>query len=143
MRELDSKYEDIIHMPYHVSSTRPRMSMIDRAAQFSAFQALSGYSAAVKETARLTDEKIELTEEEKVILNEKLQQILTATGSDLSATFTYFKPDPRKAGGKYENISGTVKRIDEFERCVILIDGHKIPIDDIYEINIEYLVLTI
>ena len=65
MRELDSKYEDIIHMPYHVSSTRPRMSMIDRAAQFSAFQALSGYSAAVKETARLTDEKIELTEEEK------------------------------------------------------------------------------
>jgi len=137
MKHLDSKYDDIINLPHHVSSSRPQMSMIDRAAQFSPFAALTGYDAAVKETARLTDKKIELDEEEKVILNTKLQEILLSCSDNRFATFTYFKPDSYKSGGSYVSTSGIVKRIDELERCVILKEGTNIPIEDIYEIDAE------
>lgn len=131
----DNKYDDIINMPHHVSSKRQRMSMIDRAAQFSPFAALTGYDAAVKETARLTDKRIELDEYEKAALDEKLRIALEYPKEEI--TITYFKPDARKDGGAYINSTGKLKKIDDYERVVVLVNGLKIPIEDIMEITGE------
>ena len=133
--DLSHRYDDIIHLPHHVSPTRPRMSVADRAAQFSPFAALTGYDAAVKETARLTDEQIELDENSKTILNEKLQMILERLGEQIEVQITYFRPDSRKSGGAYVTATGVVKKIDTYERSVIMADGTKILIDRIYEID--------
>lgn len=135
-RVFNDHYEDIIKLPHHISPTRNKMSMIDRAAQFSPFAALTGHNAAVKETARLTEEKIELDENEKTILNEKLQIIAEKVKEQPEVTITYFLPDEKKTGGKYVDITGNVKKIDEFEHCVRLVDGTKISIEEIYEIVI-------
>ena len=135
-RVFNDHYEDIIELPHHVSPARNKMSMIDRAAQFSPFAALTGHDAAVKETARLTEEKIELDENEKTILNEKLQIIAEKKNEQPKVTIAYFQPDERKSGGKYIEVTGNVKKIDEFERCVRMVDGTKISIDEIYEIMI-------
>ncbi len=135
MNDYDHKYDDIINLPHHVSTKRPRMSMIDRAAQFSPFAALTGYDAAVKETARLTDQKRDLDDYEKVALDEKLR--IAQEYSDTDITITYFKPDDRKSGGSYITATGKVKKIDNYERCVVLLDGLRIPIDDIMEIESE------
>lgn len=129
----DHKYEDIINMPHHVSSKRQPMSMIDRAAQFSPFAALTGYDAAVKETARLTDKRIELDEYEKAALDAKLRITLENRGEEI--IITYFKPDTKKDGGAYISITGKIKKIDEYKREVILVDGLKISIEDIMEIK--------
>ena len=98
---MSGQYEDIINLPHHVSATRPQMSMLDRAAQFSPFAALTGYDAAIKETGRLTDEKIEMDEEALNILNMKFQILVDSLDDEPEVTFTYFKPDERKAGGAY------------------------------------------
>ena len=132
MRE---NYEDIINLPYHVSATKPQMSMIDRAAQFSPFAALTGYDAAIKETGRLTDEKIEMDEEALNILNMKFQVLVDSMDDEPEVTFTYFKPDERKAGGAYLEVTGTVKKVDDFERLIVMHNGTKMPMDDI--LNIE------
>ena len=132
MRE---NYEDIINLPYHVSATKPQMSMIDRAAQFSPFAALTGYDAAIKETGRLTDEKIEMDEEALNILNMKFQVLVDSMDDEPEVTFTYFKPDERKAGGAYLEVTGTVKKVDDFERRIVMQNGTKMPMDDI--LNIE------
>ena len=95
------KYDDIINLPHPVSKTHPRMSLHDRAAQFSAFAALTGHDAAIKETARLTDERWEIAEDTKEQLNETLQQIAENIDKDITVTFTYFVPDLRKSGGAY------------------------------------------
>ena len=92
-------YDDIIDLPHHVSSTRPRMPMIDRAAQFQPFRALTGYEDAVRETARLTDRRIELTEEEKARLDAALQRLMDSISSRPQVSVTWFQPDKRKAGG--------------------------------------------
>lgn len=128
-------YEDIINLPHHVSKTRPQMSMIDRAAQFSPFAALTGYDAAIKETGRLTDEKIEMDEEALNILNMKFQLLVDRLADELEITFTYFKPDERKAGGAYIDVTGKVKKVDDFERLIVMQNGTKMPMDDI--LNIE------
>ena len=128
-------YEDIINLPHHVSKTRPQMSMIDRAAQFSPFAALTGYDAAIKETGRLTDEKIEMDEEALNILNMKFQLLVDSLADEPEITFTYFKPDERKAGGAYIDVTGKVKKVDDFERLIVMQNGTKMPIDDI--LNIE------
>ncbi|HOO05725.1 MAG TPA: hypothetical protein PLH83_04435, partial [Ruminococcus sp.] len=94
-------YEDIINLPHHVSTKRPQMSMLDRAAQFSPFAALTGYDAAIKETGRLTDEKIEMDEESLNMLNMKFQLLVEALDDEHEVSFTYFKPDETKAGGAY------------------------------------------
>ena len=86
-------YEDIINLPHHVSATRPQMSMMDRAAQFSPFAALTGYDAAIKETARLTEQKIELDDYEKEEINDKIQLIAEHLGEDFEVVITYFQPD--------------------------------------------------
>ncbi|MBQ8812931.1 MAG: hypothetical protein IJZ85_00315 [Lachnospiraceae bacterium] len=133
------KYEDIINLPHHISKTRPQMSMIDRAAQFSPFAALTGYDAAVKETARLTDERIELDESRMAMLDERLQMIRERIMSDEQpeVTITYFQPDERKVGGVYVSVSGCVKRIDEYARAVVMKDGSQVSIDDIYDMEMR------
>ena len=124
-------YDDIIDLPHPTSERHPRMPMANRAAQFSPFAALTGYDDAVKETARLTDGKIDLTEEEKSILDAKLQRLTPGE----SAAITYFQPDAKKQGGSYVTASGEVKRIDSAACEIVLMDGRRIPIDNILEVG--------
>lgn len=128
-------YEDIINLPHHVSATRPQMPMSDRAAQFSPFAALTGYDAAIKETGRLTDAKIELDDEELNNLNMKFQLLVEHLEDEPEVAITYFKADERKAGGAYLEASGIVKKLDDFERVITMQDGTKIPMDDILNID--------
>lgn len=128
------RYDDIIHLPHHQSGTHPHMSLQDRAAQFSPFAALTGYEEAVQETARLTEQKLELSEDAKAALSAKLALLQEHMGEQPKITVTYFVPDGKKAGGAYVTETGAVKRIDEFTRTVILKDHRSIPIDDIAEI---------
>lgn len=130
-------YEDIINLPHHVSTKRPQMSMLDRAAQFSPFAALTGYDAAIKETGRLTDEKIETDEASLNMLNMKFQLLVEALGDEHEVSFTYFKPDETKAGGAYVTATGIVKKVDDYERLITMVDGAKIPMDDVYSIESE------
>lgn len=129
---MSGKYDDIINLPHPTSAKHPRMPIEDRAAQFSPFQALSGYGEAIQETARITGEKAELTEEEKAILDEKLR-LLADTGGE--ALFTYFLADDRKSGGAYVTAVGVLKKIDPLEGRIVLADGVQIPIEDILEVE--------
>ena len=133
------KYEDIIHLPHHVSSKRPQMPMIDRAAQFSPFAALTGYDDAISETGRLTDKKIDLSEEEKEVLDRKQQFLLEKLDKRPALTVIYFVPDAKKSGGAYVTKSGNLKKIDATERWMQLTDGTKIPLDDVADIESELL----
>ena len=128
-------YEDIINLPHHVSKTRPQMSMLDRAAQFSPFAALTGYDAAIKETGRLTDEKIELDEDTKAALDMKQAYLIEMIDEQPEITIIYILPDARKVGGAYVTVTGNLKRFDEYERLLILTNGKKIPMDDIADIE--------
>lgn len=126
---MSGPYDDIIDLPHPTSERHPRMPMANRAAQFSPFAALTGYGDAVRETARLTDRRVELTESEKSVLDAKLQQL--APGA--SAEITCFQPDGKKEGGTYLTVTGVVKRIDAGE--IVLTDTRKIPIEDIVEVQ--------
>ena len=128
-------YDDIINLPHHVSTTRPHMTAIDRAAQFSPFAALTGYDAAIKESARLTDERVKLDEYMKGALSDKLQIIADRIKEYPEIAITYFQPDPKKNGGAYVTAISTVKKIDEYERVVVMTDGTAIPIDEIISID--------
>ena len=134
---MSNQYDDIINLPHHVSATRPQMSMLNRAAQFSPFAALTGYDAAIKETGRLTDEKIIMDEEALNMLNMKFQILIDNLFDEPEVTITYFKPDERKSGGAYIELIGIVKKFDEFERQIMMQDGTKIPMDDILNIESE------
>ena len=134
---MNGKYDEIMGLPHHVSKTRPQMPMSDRAAQFAPFAALTGYDAAIKETGRLTDERIELDVEALSALDMKYQLLMEALDEAPEVTITYFQPDERKAGGKYVSAVGTVKKIDDFERLITMQDGTKIPMDDILSIDGE------
>ncbi len=134
---MSGKYDDIIDLPHHQSSTRPHMSGIDRAAQFSPFAALVGYDGAIKETARLTGQRIELDADAIEILDEKLRYLQEHIGERPEASITYFVPDSRKQGGAYTTISGPVKKVDDIERVVVMEGRMTIPIDGIIEICIS------
>ena len=134
MTESEQKYADIIGLPHHTSRTRPRMSVSARAAQFAPFAALTGYGAAVDETARLTDDRIVLDENAKAMLDGKLQIIAEHIAEHPEITVTYFESDKKKSGGTYVSVTGQVKEIDEYERVVRLCDGLKIPIEQIFGI---------
>lgn len=133
------EYDDIINMPRFVSKRYPQMSMHDRAAQFSPFAALTGYDDAIKETARLTDKKINLDED----VLQKLDEILFVirkkldSGQKCRTVISYFEKDLKKDGGRYLDISGEVKRIDGYRNVIVLMDGNIIPIEDIMNIEIE------
>jgi hypothetical protein len=137
-----NSYDDIINHPHHVSTQHPRMSMIDRAAQFSPFAALTGYGEVIKETARLTDRKPELSESEKAELDYKLRMACDYPGENPALTITYFVPDHRKAGGSCHTISGQIKKIDDYQKQVILLDKTRIDIDCILNIDGEIFGLT-
>lgn len=134
---MSIEYSDIINLPHHVSKTRPQMSMLDRAAQFSPFAALTGYDAAIKETGRLTDEKIELDEDTKAALDMKQSYLIEIIDEQPEISVTYFLPDTRKSGGAYVTTTGKLKRFDEYERLLILTNGKKIPMDDIADIECD------
>lgn len=132
---MSTQYDDIIRLPHHVSKTRPQMSMLDRAAQFSPFAALTGYDDAIKETGRLTDAKAEIGDEERDRLDRKQQYLQEIIADRPEITVTYFVPDEKKAGGSYTSHTGNLKRIDYFERLFVLTDGTKIPLDEIVDIE--------
>lgn len=128
---MTGSYTDILNLPHPTSKKHPRMTRTARAAQFAPFAALTGYNEVVKETARLTDEQLELDDTEKAQLNEKLQLLRQHLPRQLPITITFFIPDTKKAGGSYQTITGPVKKIQEYERRLIMTDGTIIPIDAI------------
>ena len=132
-----NKYDSIINLPHHVSEKRLRMPMIDRAAQFAPFAALTGYDDAVKETGRLTDDVIDLPEHIKLDINDKLRIIIEFIEEHLEVSITFFVPDGKKSGGSYNTVTGAVKSVEEYERIVVLKDKTAIPIDRIYAIDGE------
>ncbi len=140
---MTGSYTDILNLPHPTSKKHPRMTRTARAAQFAPFAALTGYNEAVKETARLTDEQLELDDTEKAQLNEKLQLLRQHLPRQLPITITFFIPDTKKAGGSYQTITGPVKKIQEYERRLIMTDGTIIPIDAIIGLYGEALPATL
>ena len=127
----NNSYDDIINLPHPVSKNHPQMPLRDRVAQFAPFAALTGHDAAIKETARLTDERLELSEEVIAQLNEKINIIRNNIGIEQNVSITYFIPDEKKAGGSY------VKKVDEYEHTIIMTDQTVIPIEQISDIKCE------
>ena len=134
---MNDKYDEIANLPHHVSETRPQMPMSDRAAQFAPFAAITGYDSAIRETGRLTDERIELDEEAFTALNLRYQLLMDALGKEPEVEITFFKPDERKSGGEYVTVIGAVKNVDDFERLITMQDGMKIPMNDVLSIDGE------
>ena len=128
-------YDDIIRLPRPASLGHPRMALPDRAAQFAPFAALTGYEAAIAETARLTDERQELDEYTKAAISDKLRVIADGAAEQHPVSITYFKPDARKRGGGCAAAAGTVKKIDEYSRIIVMASGIEIPIDDIITVD--------
>ena len=120
-------YDDIIDLPHHVSEKHPQMPLHERAAQFSPFAALTGYGAAVDETARRTDSRIELSDDAIAEIDETLSALRPGDAVRLK----YFVPDERKAGGAYVTAEGTVRKLRAQERLIALADGAEIPFDDV------------
>lgn len=133
--KLKGEYDDIIHLPHHVSSKRPQMPMLDRAAQFSPFAALTGYGDAIRETGRMTGDKMDLSDDERESLDRKQQILLEKIDKRPSLTVTYFVPDAKKSGGAYLTKNGNLKQLNALERWMLLTDGTKIPLDDVVEIE--------
>ena len=135
---MNNRYDEIINLPHHVSKTRPQMPMSDRAAQFAPFAALTGYECVIKETGRLTGERIELDEEALTDLNMRYQLLVDALDEEPEVEITYFKPDERKSGGEYVTVTGTVKKVDDFERLITMQNGTKIPMDDVLAVDWDF-----
>ena len=129
-----SRYDDIITLPHHVSPTRQRMSMYDRATQFAPFAALVGYDDAVAETARLTEARPELDEQEQRELNARLCALADHIQDQPEVRIRYFVPEVRKSGGAIVEVCGKIKRISQAERSIIMFDGTEISIPDLIEI---------
>ncbi len=133
--ECLKKYGDILNLPAHVSPNRRQMSLYDRAAQFSAFDALSGYRDAVFETARITEQKIELSEEEESALNETLVQLSKCYPKRPKVRIVYFQEDETKEGGQYQSLTDTLRQIDVTQQKVILKSGMVIPFSALLSIE--------
>ena len=130
-----NKYDDIIMLPHHVSKKHPQMPLLNRAAQFSPFAALTGHDAAIQETQRLTDSFIEIGGSREIELNEQLLLIRHNLDKRPELKITYFQPDERKSGGSYITVCGRIKKIDEYNRQIIFVDGTVLPIDHIFSIQ--------
>ena len=130
---MTDNYEDIINLPHHVSNKHPQMSMINRAAQFAPFAALTGHDAAIQETARYTADEMELTEAGRDELDRKMSMLLSfANQPDVSITF--FHPDEKKNGGVYRSVSSKIKRIDSFKQLILMSNGTIIPFRNVLDI---------
>lgn len=128
-------YGDIINMPRRISNIHAPMNIINRAAQFAPFSALPGHNDAVKETERLTETYHSLYEEEKERINDILQHILCNIDNMNNIYVKYFIEDEKKSGGRFVKLTGSVKKIDTYNRLII-INNTKIHIDDIVDISI-------
>jgi hypothetical protein len=134
-QEDKQKYDDILHLPHHVSRSHPHMPRADRAAQFSPFAALTGYKEAIGETGRRTENRMELEEDMKIILDEKLRMLQEQAAEHPKAAITYFLPDERKEGGTYSTVHDCIKKIDPYRQVLVMQDGTEIPLADIIEIE--------
>ena len=132
---IDRNYDDMINMPCPTSPRHPRMPRADRAAQFAPFAALTGYDAAIDETGRLTDQKIDISEDMREKLDLKQNFLADIIDEQPEISVTYFVPDKKKSGGVYVTVNGRLKQIDEYEQLIILTDGKKIPIQEVYSIE--------
>ena len=135
---MSSAYDDLLNLPHHTSAVQPAMPIQNRAAQFAPFAALVGYDALIRETARLTDQKVELDESVKAELNEKLRLLLELLPQQPEVTITYFQPDIRKAGGAYRTTNGIVRKFLHSENLLVMMDGSKIPVDAIAALNSSF-----
>ena len=140
---ITNSYEDIIDLPHHTSTTHPHMSAFDRAAQFSPFAALTGHDAAITESARLTETRVELDEYSKADLNRRLCILQDRMDEQPSVSITYFQPDTKKSGGAYITAAGCIKKMVEYERAVVMQDDTRIPIDQIIAVDGEWFDTTI
>ena len=128
-------YDDIINLPHYEPKHHPRMSMWNRAAQFAPFAALTGYDAAIQESNRVTDDWIDLGESSNEELNRKMELLLSKLSEQPSVTIEYFVPDEHKEGGSYQSYTGHVKRIDEYEKTMVMTDGKTIQLKMITNIT--------
>jgi hypothetical protein len=135
---MTDSYDDIINLPHHVSKSHAQMSMMNRAAQFAPFAALTGHSAAIEETARLTDEQQELAEEDSDALNQKMAYLRETINEHPTITITYFEPDKKKAGGKYKSTEGQLKNIDDYNQSIVLKSGEVIFLQSILDIQLHF-----
>ena len=130
-------YDDIIHLPHHVSKRHPQMTMLNRAAQFAPFAALTGHDAAIQETARLTSSQRLLDDSDNEILDRKMAIIRSKLAESPTLTLIYFQPDEHKRGGAYKSVTGRLKKIDDYLQTLILADETTIPKSSIFEIDGE------
>ena len=130
-------YDDIINLPHYEPKRHPRMPMMARAAQFAPFAAVAGHDAAIREEERVTDEWTDIGESGTEELNRKMATIIARMTEHPLVTIEYFLPDSHKSGGSYQTISGNVRRIDDYERVIELVDGGKVPISVIKDIEIS------
>ena len=137
MKESIEKYIDIINMPHHVSKNHPRMSRYERAAQFAPFAALTGYEDIIKEEGRLTDNRIEINEEAKHILDMKMNVLMNSINNIPLVSITYFVPDERKSGGEYVTVDEKVKKIDVLKQHIITEEGTVVPVEEIVDMQGE------
>lgn len=129
------KYANIIDLPHHVSKDRPQMSMYQRAAQFAPFAALTGHNAAICEIARLTDKRVELSESECEMLNQKITLLLAHLNEHPYVSITYFSPDPHKEGGQYITHTGHISSWNEYEQRITFDDATQVKTDEIIDIK--------
>ena len=128
---MSGPYDDIINLPHPTSQRHPRMPVRDRAAIFSPFAALSGHGAAIAETARLTERRMELDEDTRAELDRKQAVLLEHIDEQPEITITWFQPDEKKDGGAYLTTTGRLKKLRELERILVLADGTEIPMEDV------------
>ena len=132
---MSGPYDDIINLPHPTSTKHPRMPMSDRAAIFSPFAALTGHAAAIQETARLTDQRMELDEDTKAMLDLKQQILADRIAERPEISVVWFRPDARKEGGQYVTTVGQLKKVDDIARILQLADGTTIPLDEVLELR--------
>ena len=132
---MTNDYDDIINQPHYEPKHHPRMSMWNRAAQFAPFAALTGYDTAIQESNRVTDDWINLEESGNEELNRKMELILSKLSEQPHVTIEYFVPDEHKEGGSYQSYTGNIKRIDEYEKTMVMTDGKKIQLKMITNIT--------
>lgn len=139
--EGQGSYDDIIDLPHLVSKRHPQMPLSDRAAQFAPFAALTGHDEAIRETARLTDSFVELDEEQREKLDQRMQMLLAEMRADPlqipEIKVTYFQPDEKKDGGAYVSVSGRVKKVDGYRRQIWFTDGTTLPMENLISIEGE------
>lgn len=133
----NKKYESIINRPHHVSKVHPQMSLYERSAQFAPFAALTGYEEEIKETERETQKKIEIDDEQKSILDGKIQMLIESKKNENKISVTFFEKDKTKRGGKYITISGIFKKINLYNQTIVFTDNTEIPIKNIIDIKLK------